>query len=382
MLHIDRLTSLIQGKHLEQFEADILTELDTGMRSLLKETLKKYANKNRIVKNDNEKVSHKALDILTPQVIATLPKWVHDDIAHCEVIGSSNNIIRDIRGKKYHLKNKLNDLSWAEWTFFLNSVISTRYPTTGAEWYAHDIRKIHPSPKPPQLMEEIIRFFTKENEIILDYFMWVGWSLLGASLANRRALGIDLEKRYIDTYEEASLALWLEPQRTLEWDSMELLSDTGYLQSIYPWEEFSLILIDPPYWDMLSRARTWESVKQRWDTSPTPFTQLDADLGNLDWDEFSLKFYQSINDSLKLLKNNWHLVIFIKDLQPDGKQLNLFHAELIQSINTIPEIKYLWTKIWADQSVNLYPYGYPFSYVANQVHQYILIFKKVTYAKS
>ena len=37
----------------------------------------------------------------------------------------------------------------------------------------------------------IINFFTKENEYVLDYFMGVGGTLLGASLSNRNALGID-----------------------------------------------------------------------------------------------------------------------------------------------------------------------------------------------
>ena len=29
-----------------------------------------------------------------------------------------------------------------------------------------------------------------------------------------------------------------------------------------------------------------------------------------------------------------------------------------------------------DKSINLFPYGYPYAYVGNQLHQYILIFRK------
>ena len=67
------------------------------------------------------------------------------------------------------MNNRLNDLPGGEWTFFLNSVVNTRYVTGGEEGYAHHIRKIHPSPKPPQLMRQIIEFFTKENEMVFDY---------------------------------------------------------------------------------------------------------------------------------------------------------------------------------------------------------------------
>jgi hypothetical protein len=60
-------------------------------------------------------------------------------------------------------RNRLNDLSGREWTYALRSVIATRYPTSGAESYAHALRRAHPSPKPPQLMAELIRFFTERG---------------------------------------------------------------------------------------------------------------------------------------------------------------------------------------------------------------------------
>ena len=51
-------------------------------------------------------------------------------------------------------------------------------------------------------------------------------------------------------------------------------------------------------------------------------------------------------------------------------------SRAIWDINNVDEINYLGTKIWGDLSVNLYPYGYPHGYVSNQIHQYILIFRK------
>ena len=33
-------------------------------------------------------------------------------------------------------------------------------------------------------------------------------------------------------------------------------------------------------------------------------------------------------------------------------------------------------KIWFDKTQTLYPLGYPYAFVANQFHQYILIFRK------
>ncbi|EGV07856.1 hypothetical protein HMPREF1042_1384 [Streptococcus constellatus subsp. pharyngis SK1060 = CCUG 46377] len=54
-------------------------------------------------------------------------------------------------------------MSGGEWTYFINSVINTAYKTSGEDSFAHKIRKVHPTPKPPQLMRDIIQFFTKEK---------------------------------------------------------------------------------------------------------------------------------------------------------------------------------------------------------------------------
>ena len=76
------------------------------------------------------------------------------------------------------------------------------------------------------------------------------------------------------------------------------------------------------------------------------------------------------------MKKHGYIVIFIKDLQPAKKEINLLHANIIQKLNEIPTLAYKGLKIWEDKSAKLFPYGYPFSFVANQVHQYILIFRK------
>jgi len=377
MINNQKILELIKGKKLEKFQTDILEELNENMDNLVKEKIKKYNNKNRVVKNDNKKENCPALKILNNEQIEKLPNWVKKNIEKAIIIGESKNVIQTSDGKKYHLKNSLNDLSGGEWTFFLNSVINTRFSTNGKDSYAHNIRKMHPSPKPPQLMEEIIRFFTKENELIFDYFMGVGGTLLGASLSNRRAIGIDLEKSYIKAYKEANQELKLKEQITIQGDSVDILNNPTILNNILKGELFSLILIDPPYGNMMAREKTGEALKKGKDTSPTPFTNLTNDLGNMDWDTFRDVFKNSIINSIKFLKNKGHLVVFIKDLQPKNGDLNLLHADLIRDINNIQKIKYLGTKIWADQGVNLYPYGYPYGYVSNQIHQYILIFKKV-----
>ena len=86
---------------------------------------------------------------------------------------------------------------------------------------------------------------------------------------------------------------------------------------------------------------------------------------------------QSIIDAASLLENKGHIIVFTKDLQPTTEKPNLLHSDLINKIIEIPNIEYRGMKIWSDESINLYPYGYPYAFSMNQLHQYILIFRKV-----
>ena len=369
------LREYLSGLGIEEIHSDLLSGLLKELESKAKEQAKIKKNRSRIKANDDAKEHVPAESILSKEEIDVLPSWVRNEVKDSVIIGTSGDVIQVPDGRKYHRKNKLNDLPGGQWTFFLNSGINTRYPTNGVEAYAHDIRKVHPSPKPPQLMRDIIEFFTKENEIVLDYFMGVGGTLIGASLCNRIAIGIDLNQKYIDAYKEANNVLGLKEQVTLLGDSIQLLKKGNEITGLLKNNKASLVLIDPPYGDMLAREKTGEAIKKNKDSSPTPFTDLTTDLGNMEIDEFFPVFKESIRDSMKFLKSRGHIVVFMKDLQPSKTSPNLLHSRVIEDLAELDGLKYLGMKIWADQSVNLFPYGYPFSFVSNQIHQYIMIFR-------
>ena len=60
------------------------------------------------------------------------------------------------------MDNLLNDLSGSEWLYWTSTIFPTNYPPDST----HSLRKKHGAIKPPQLMAEIIRFFTKKGESI------------------------------------------------------------------------------------------------------------------------------------------------------------------------------------------------------------------------
>lgn len=304
-----------------------------------------------------------------------LPSWVIESLGEARIIGNSKQTVILPDGRKYQLNNTLNHMAGGAWTYFTNSVLNTAFKTSGEDSFAHKIRKIHPTPKPPQLMRDIIEFFTKEREMVFDYFMGVGGSLLGAGVCNRRAIGIDLNPEYIEAYKSAAAEIGCEEFPCIEGDCLEILSNNEKMAELLGEEKISLVLIDPPYGNMMSREKTGADIKVYGNVA-TPFTDSDKDFGNLTLDIFFDRLKESVELVLPYVKKRGHVVIFIKDLQPSGKETNLLHAQIIDKLNEIGNLNYKGMKIWADQTAKLFPYGYPFSFVANQIHQYILIFRK------
>lgn len=272
-------------------------------------------------------------------------------------------------------KNKLNDLTGSEWTHFLCSVEVTSYSTHGREGFSHKLRKEHPSPKPPWIIKDIIEFFTKEKQWVLDPFVGVGGTLYGCSLSNRNGVGIELEKKYMQIYDEVCKQEEVKKQIMTQGDSKnieKILVDLRKKNEKVP-KQFDLILTDPPYSNMMAKKRT-ASIKNG--KTSTPFSESKEDIGNLPLQEFLDEFKKIIIKSLQFLKNKKYLVVFIKDMQPKEEHHNMLHADVVSKLIEIPELKFKGYKIWFDKTQTLYPLGYPYAFVANQFHQYILVFRK------
>ena len=272
----------------------------------------------------------------------------------------------------YDLRNPLNDLTGREWIYFLNSVWVTAYPPV-ADTYGFDIRKIHPSPKPPQLMADLISFFTKPNDVILDPFAGVGGTLLGANIATepRSAVGLEISQRYIDAYQQTVEHLKFPMQTMICADARMIPSIEGVSN-----REFDLVVTDPPYFDMMSRKKSGQKKKLYGIDDASPFSYLEGDLANLPYESFLSVLKDILESAVSLLKDKRYLVVFCRDFQPTAESDNMLHADLVKKILEIPGLRYRGMRIWHDQSTDLYPFGYPFAFVMNQMHQYILIFRK------
>ena len=81
---------------------------------------------------------------------------------------------------------KIEDRTYTHW--YPDSIIKT----------SRDIVKIHPTQKPVALLQYLIKTYTKENDLILDFTAGSFTTCVASEQLNRRSIGIELEKKYCD----------------------------------------------------------------------------------------------------------------------------------------------------------------------------------------
>lgn len=273
----------------------------------------------------------------------------------------------NIENGKYHPKNKLNDLTGKEWLFFTKTVLRTSYPHE----YGHKLRKKHFANKPPQLMKHLIEFFTKSGQSVLDPFAGVGGTLLGASLCNRKATGIEVNQEWIDVYSEVCDEEKIEKQQMMYGDCLQVMSELKDKEI-----KFDAVITDPPYSPALKKTICdekygWANRKSNFNS----FSNGDKDFRNCQSFE---EYYEAIKKAgaliYDILKDDKYLVMMIRDSYQNGEYIpaSFYVAEKLKEVGFV----FKGIKIWYSTGAPIRPYGYPYAYVPNMVHHNILVFQK------
>ena len=74
------------------------------------------------------------------------------------------------------------------------------YSTNMAE--CNKTQRVHPTQKPVTLMEYLIKTYTNEDELVLDFTCGSGSTLVGCLNTNRRGIGIELDEKYFNIAKE------------------------------------------------------------------------------------------------------------------------------------------------------------------------------------
>ena len=72
-----------------------------------------------------------------------------------------------------------------------------RYPNSLLE-FKNESKQVHPTQKPVDLLEYLIKTYTNENELILDFTMGSGSTGVACINTNRKFIGIELDENYFN----------------------------------------------------------------------------------------------------------------------------------------------------------------------------------------
>ena len=278
------------------------------------------------------------------------------------------------RGK---IKNTLNNLTGSQWLYFTNTLWETNIALDAT----HALRKAHGAIKPPAAMAELVRFFSCRNERILDPFAGVGGILLGAELAERTAVGVEVEKKWIAVFERIKDEFQIHGDSFVPRDhfgpcyrqiesEMVNASCLDYMAH-QPEEHFDAIITDPPY-GVAHKATGF--------AKETNFAMKSADkrdFGNAESFEAYLELMGQFGAAAhRVLRSKRYLVVLIGDRYYEGEflPLGMRVADALRPQGF--ELKGI--KIWWNQSTlrPLRPYAVGTCFVPNITHQNVLILRK------
>lgn len=280
--------------------------------------------------------------------------------------------------KEIDPRNKLNDLNGTEWMPCTKSFMYQK--GLGSNHKDAQIEKMHPAPYSFQDIEQLILFFTKKGNKVLDPFGGVGSTAKACELTNRICTSIELSKKWNDLSIERlerEVAEGSSKKHTfIHGDSVKKLKDFND-------NTFDFVVTSPPYWSILNKKADHKVIKRVEEKLDTNYSNDVADLGNIDeYDKFLKILVNKIfKECGRVLKKDKYIAIVVSDFRNKSEFIS-FHSDLIQKINKlkIDENNVLalqGVKVLLQNHKSLLPYGYPFSYVENIHHQYILIFKKM-----
>lgn len=275
------------------------------------------------------------------------------------------------------MENRLNELSGSQWLYWTNSIYETFFPPDRT----HHLRKKHGAMKPPQLMAEIVSFFTKKGEMVLDPFAGVGGTLLGAELAGRRALGIELNSCWVDIYRQIIteyrvyngelIPIAEAGEKARNMSSHMINGDCLELMGRFETGTFAAIIADPPY-----GCKHGPTVFKN-ETNFKMNSTDRRDFGNSDdYQEFLLRIEDFGTEAYRLLIPKRYLVLLVGDRYHCGEYLPLGYMVA----NVLRKVGFKWkgARIWWNKATQrpLKPYAINSCFIPNITHQNILILRK------
>lgn len=270
--------------------------------------------------------------------------------------------------EKYDKRNALNDLSGREWLLLTKSV-----------WYSEKCADDkfafqHPAPFLINDIRKLIRFFTKENMVVLDPFCGSGTTLVASDRENRKGIGIDLNKKYCQMSQKRLQDLKLKKnQQIICGNALKKISEIK--------GEIDYCVTSPPYHNILRhnggglREAKNKNVRNGSRLGVEYYSNDKRDLGNqAQYKDFLQLLKEVMAEVYKKLREKKYCSIIISDFTVNKKETNA-SGDVIRLMQDTG-FAFEGAVVLVQDNKPLYPFGYPYAYKMNHHHQYILNFKK------
>lgn len=287
--------------------------------------------------------------------------------------------IPDTDDKPVDPRNTLNDLNGSQWlpetkSFFYQKGLGAKHPHA-------QIERQHPAPYSFQDIAHLITFFTKKGMRVLDPFGGVGSTAKACELEGRLCTSIELQPRWRDL---AVQRLEIEVGEGTSEKHEFILGDSRAELKRFPSSSFDFMVTSPPYWSILNKKADHKVMKERVANNlATNYSDDDEnDLANVgSYEEFLEILVDDIfMECARVLRPKKYMCLVVSDFRNKSEFIS-FHSDLIQKMNKREtsdgyRVTLQGVKVLLQNHKTLLPYGYPFAYVENIHHQYILIFRK------
>jgi DNA modification methylase len=270
-------------------------------------------------------------------------------------------------------RNQLNDLSSKEWIRETISVWTQK--GLGANHPDAQIEKQHPAPFSFTDIRRLIRFFTKYGHSVLDPFVGIGSTLKACSLEGRNGIGFELSSKYANL---AKKRLETEINDLFSKSSKQEIRQGDARELVKELEENSIdfVVTSPPYWSILHKEDHKVRQQRRSKNLDTKYSEDELDLGNIDiYTDFLEELALILGACGKVLKPKKYMAVIVSDFR-DKSEYIMFHSHLADILaKYYLELRGL--TILFQKHKSIFPYGYPYAYVPNIHHQYILILQNM-----
>ena len=272
--------------------------------------------------------------------------------------------------ERYDERNQLNDLTGKEWLKHTKSFFMSEKCADDKDAFKH------PAPFLIKDIEKMIEMFTKKGMTVLDPFMGSGTTAIASFNLGRKTIGIDLSEEYSMLAKERFTKKGMVENEDYIYIVGDSIVETQNIGNV------DFIITSPPYHNILKndskglrKDNTDKGFRSGSRIGVEYYSDKENDLGNQEtYEQFLELFSKIMKNCFDKLTNKKYCAIVISDFTVDKKEICV-QADIVRLMEQLGYI-FVGTIALLQDNKPLYPFGYPYAFKINHMHQNIILFRK------